>query len=438
MPINEAEIAAVELKPPGTAPDYNSGNPVQKVLRAIEDTSLAAEREHYLADSLEYLLPVSSMALYGPSGADWQQADPRQQENKNDFQKQNLRDVQFAGLRLTRGFATTGGWTGSFLAIAYVPLPGSPLAGPTGIYTGDAVLLYLEVGASGTGSHYIRMPYNTDSGAYEVELWAAGAGIGGLGPKAVTAQGAGRLLFRPDLVRGDLDELEGVAMDTARRAARTANAGLAVLDHAPEHSMHPIRPLRLVMAFGSDNATVWDSKGGRNHRYEFAMSRRGWRHFLGVGESANPHGGIGSLEFRNLYSNYFSYEERRRQIFGQAVLPELGRDLETWNVDADGTKPTGKRREAFLAVDYMDLHLLRPNAIIGLHRHRDNQEVFMVLEGKALMVVGDWTEQEHRDRAFEVCTLRPGELALVKGGGLHALANSLDENVLLFMFGGYD
>jgi mannose-6-phosphate isomerase-like protein (cupin superfamily) len=191
-----------------------------------------------------------------------------------------------------------------------------------------------------------------------------------------------------------------------------------------------------ILAFASEDGSVWDSQDGRNYRYEFAMSRRGWRQFLGVGESPNPHGGVGSLEFRNLYSNYFDYEKRRREIFGPSVLPELGRELETWNVDADGAKPTGKRREAFLAVDYM--HLLRPNAIIGLHRHRDNQEVFLVLEGKALMVVGDWAKQEHRDRAFEVCTLRPGDLALVKGGGLHALANSLDENVLLFMFGGYD
>jgi hypothetical protein len=52
------------------------------------------------------------------------------------------------------------------------------------------------------------------------------------------------------------------------------------------------------------------------------------------------------------------------------------------------------------------------------------------------MVVGDWAQHDDRDRAFEVRTLRAGDLALVKGGGLHALANSLDENVLLFMLGG--
>jgi hypothetical protein len=40
--------------------------------------------------------------------------------------------------------------------------------------------------------------------------------------------------------------------------------------------------------------------------------------------------------------------------------------------------------------------------------------------------------------AFEIRTLRPGDIALLKGGQMHSLVNSLDEPVLLFMFGGYD
>jgi quercetin dioxygenase-like cupin family protein len=76
--------------------------------------------------------------------------------------------------------------------------------------------------------------------------------------------------------------------------------------------------------------------------------------------------------------------------------------------------------------------------MIGIHRHRDNQEAFTVLEVKGLMLTGDWTQPEQRGRAFEVRTLLPGDLVLIKAGELHALANSLDENVLLFMFGGYD
>jgi mannose-6-phosphate isomerase-like protein (cupin superfamily) len=81
---------------------------------------------------------------------------------------------------------------------------------------------------------------------------------------------------------------------------------------------------------------------------------------------------------------------------------------------------------------------LRPNCGIGIHRHRDNQEAFMLLSGKAWMVTGDWCEWPDRDRAFEIRTLLPGDLALIKGGQLHALLNPLDENITLFMFGGYD
>ncbi len=441
MRIVDAEIEAVTPVPRGTAPNYDKDNPIWRVIRAVEETAFAAEREHYLVDSLQFLLPVASIALYGPAGDQWEIRDPRLQDNKNDFQKQNLRDFTLTGVRLTRGFAAAGGWCGSFLQVSYTPLPGTPLLGTDGAYRGDVVRLYLEVGGAGTGDRLIDMPYNPATARYEVELWGAeDAAVteAGLGPKGREARQRGALLFRPDLVRGSFDTLHGGAFDRARREAQAQGRSVEMLDYAPDHSMHPIRPLRIGLAFGSQDGTAWDSAGGRNHRFEFSMSQRGWTSFLGVGESSNPHGGVGTLEFRNLYSNYFGYELRRRGIFGQNTLCELGRDLEAWNFDAQGRKPPQQRRESFLAVDYMDLHILRPNAMIGLHRHRDNQEVFLVLEGKALMVVGDWAEPDERGRAFEVRTLRPGDLALVKGGGLHALANSLDENVLLFMFGGYD
>lgn len=87
-------------------------------------------------------------------------------------------------------------------------------------------------------------------------------------------------------------------------------------------------------------------------------------------------------------------------------------------------------------VDYMDLHILKPNCGIGLHRHRDNQEVFFMIEGEGLMVVGDWNK--FPERCFEIRTLLPGHLAMLKGGNLHGLMNTTDENISLFMFGGYD
>ena len=92
-----------------------------------------------------------------------------------------------------------------------------------------------------------------------------------------------------------------------------------------------------------------------------------------------------------------------------------------------------------MAVDYMDLHILRPNAAIGLHRHRDNQEAFMVIGNRAgIMVIGDWAKMPNRERCFEVRTLQPGHLALLKRGNLHSLVNPTDEDLFLFMLGGYD
>jgi hypothetical protein len=120
-------------------------------------------------------------------------------------------------------------------------------------------------------------------------------------------------------------------------------------------------------------------------------------------------------------------------------MRELGRDLPPWSFDAFGHKAAGERREEFMAVDYMDLHIVRPNAAIGLHRHRDNQEAFMMIGDRAgLMVIGDWAVMPNRERCLEVRTLKPGHLALLKGGNLHGLINPSDEDMMLFMFGGYD
>ena len=54
------------------------------------------------------------------------------------------------------------------------------------------------------------------------------------------------------------------------------------------------------------------------------------------------------------------------------------------------------------------------------------------------MAMGDWEKMPSRERAVELRVMKPGDLSLVKPGQFHALINLLDENLLLFMFGGYD
>ena len=111
-----------------------------------------------------------------------------------------------------------------------------------------------------------------------------------------------------------------------------------------------------------------------------------------------------------------------------------------WMFDAHGQKSADGsiKEEKSLAVDYIDLHVLKPDCGIGIHRHRDNQEIFFLMAGKAYMMVGDWYKFPDRESAFEIRTLLPGSFSLLKAGQLHCLINALDIDASLLMFGGYD
>jgi hypothetical protein len=91
-----------------------------------------------------------------------------------------------------------------------------------------------------------------------------------------------------------------------------------------------------------------------------------------------------------------------------------------------------------MAVDYMDLHILKPECGIGIHRHRDNQEIFFLLTATGIMVTGDRCQFPDRERCFEIRTMTAGSFSLLKPGNLHALFNVTDEEISLLMFGGYD
>jgi mannose-6-phosphate isomerase-like protein (cupin superfamily) len=127
-------------------------------------------------------------------------------------------------------------------------------------------------------------------------------------------------------------------------------------------------------------------------------------------------------------SNYFEFRNSG----------ELGREVEPWMFDANGNKNDATRYEKFFAVEYMDLHILKPECGIGIHRHRDNQEIFFMLDGTGVMVTGDWCQFPARERCFEIRTMQAGSFSLLKAGNLHSLFNVTDEDLSLLMFGGYD
>src|SRR4051812_16274505 len=187
MRIVEEEIPEVLPVPPGSAPNYDKDNPIWRIVQAVEALELCADREHYLPETIQHLLPIQHLALYGPSGDQWQIKDPRQQDNKNDFQKQNIRTFTLTGTQIARGFANAKDWSGGFLHLSYAPTPNSPLLGEGGIYQSDSVLLYLRVGSSAT-QQPITVPYNPLTARYEVELWGLDGDPAPLvGPKGAEA-----------------------------------------------------------------------------------------------------------------------------------------------------------------------------------------------------------------------------------------------------------
>lgn len=400
---------------PGTSPDYDRDNALLNVLGVVEKVRFAAERECYEPGSLQHLLTLSWLELWGPTPPDTDNLDPANQDNKTDFQKQNVRRFRLADTQAARGWAAAGDWRGPFLALSYRGGPDSALA-QSGAALGDAI--GVRVAIAGRGEATLRAPYDPEADRYVVELWGRDqGGLGGpLGARGQAAVESGRLVGRPDLVSGGAGDFERAAVDG--RDMRGVSAG---------HSMHPILPLYVDVTW-----TAQADGGGASdgpHRLGFEMLVRGWDNYLAVGLSGNPHGGVGTLEYRTLLSNYGAY----------AGSGELARILEPYNFDAHGNKGhSSGDREAFMAVDYMDLHILDPACGIGLHRHRDNQEIFFMLAGDGIMVIGDWADSGRRARSFEVRRLAPGHFAMLKGGNLHGLLNPADVPASLFMFGGYD
>lgn len=403
--------------PPGTVPPYDTDNPLLRLLRLVEETRLMAAREAYDATSLQHLFPLRHLELWGPS-AQPDQLDVTQQDDKTDFQKQNVRDFHLADTRAVRGWVVLEGRRVPFLQLSYRAGPDSDLARAAGAL-GESIGCTFSL--RGGPPVTVRAPYDAESGRYVIELW----GRSGdrlrefVDARGVAAIDAGRLQGRDDLGLGGDTELTREAADAKD-----------VRSLAPGHVMHPVLPLHLDVRWSAavDGGGASDPADGTT-RFGFEMQVRGWDNYLSVGTSPNPHGGVGFLEYRNLFSNYGTF----------SGSGELARRLEPWNFDAHGRKGHASGdTEQFLAVDYMDLHVMEPGCGIGLHRHRDNQEVFLMLDGVGTMVVGDWADSGSRHRCFEVRSLVPGSLAMLRGGNLHGLMNPTDRRASLFMFGGYD
>ena len=129
---------------PGSTPNYNKGNSLMTVMRMVERIQFAVDREWYLRDSLQYLFPIDYLELYGPAGGDADLLDPTRQDNKTDFQKQNVRQFRTSTTTLVRGWVTTDDWTGPFLRLSYQAGPDSPLWRAVNGSPGQTIRLWIK------------------------------------------------------------------------------------------------------------------------------------------------------------------------------------------------------------------------------------------------------------------------------------------------------
>jgi mannose-6-phosphate isomerase-like protein (cupin superfamily) len=410
----------------GAEPDYDQANPIEYLcdLWAAQRQHLAADQVYYVGDTIQVLLPYTALELHGPSGGQWDIADPLQQVNKEDFQKQNIKSITMADTAMVRGWVSVAGGRVPFIRFVYRGGPFSTLAGQLGSVPGSHIGLWAQVGQNATPS-VLSVPYDANSDCYAIEIWGFQGNLEPhLDPAGKTALAAGALIADAQLLPSGTDFQDPPVM-----ADLTA--------YHPNHPMHPLNNLHCQVAWCDASQTVWDSRDGLNHQYRFQMLQRGWSRSMSRGVSKNPHGGTGYLEFRNLFSEYRNFKREHRQVPSDQPV-ELGRVLEPWNIDAFGNMAGSKKTEDFLVVRFVDLCSVNAQSAVGLHRHRDNQEVFFIIEGEALCFLGDWAEHDDRERAVEVRHLQRGDMFPLKNGQLHALVNLLDTPCSILVFGSYD
>ncbi|MFC4030776.1 cupin domain-containing protein [Streptomyces polygonati] len=82
-----------------------------------------------------------------------------------------------------------------------------------------------------------------------------------------------------------------------------------------------------------------------------------------------------------------------------------------------------QRLPAPAGVDFIDLAVLPPGTSIGVHRHKDDEETYVILAGTGTMTLDD-----------EEFTVRAGDVVVNRAFGRHGLVNAADHDLRLLVF----
>lgn len=81
-----------------------------------------------------------------------------------------------------------------------------------------------------------------------------------------------------------------------------------------------------------------------------------------------------------------------------------------------------RREDARAPVAFVDLVVLPPHTSIGLHRHADDEETYVILSGRGRMTLDD-----------EEFTVRTGDVVPNRPYGEHGLANDSEDDLTLLV-----
>ncbi len=367
---------AVRRVQPGTTPNYNRGTHCSGSCTLVERTQLAAEREHYLQRSPAVSVSTSTRS----SCTDRREPtadilDPARQDNKTDFQKQNVASFTHGGYDARARVGHHGELDRAVSAplvsrrSRFAPCPRRP-ATPSA----TASRLWLQ-GRRDAGAATARPCRTTRVRSLRDRAVGLSAGD----PARATGS-ARRGRDRPrgaawrvrtwsaaslgDFERGRIEDQ--FMVDVAPDIPCTRSCRCTSRSRGPNAQAdgvgHPARrklPVRV-----QHGAPRLGPLPQRRHQPEPARRHRLPR----ISEPA--------LELRPLRGHW---RARARRCSPGTSTPSAAR------------APCRGGR-SFMAVDYMDLHILKPELRHRPAPARDNQEAFLMMEGRGYMVVGDWCQ----------------------------------------------